>query len=173
MKIGKILLWGAGIGTAIWAAKKFLFKPAAVVADNGSSAPPRTTTSGVRDTTANFSGRKASSEIAAGYVSTAFNGEFPGDSDNEAFDMMTGKGNIVSSISNFFGIGTSSKMKDPNAPKWKEPVKGSCPPGYILHTDPDGSKWCKLSATSAKLIPGAKDKYNKKLADLKAQGLSL
>lgn len=103
MKIGKILLWGAGISTAIWAAKKFLFKPAVNPA-TGQGIPPRTTTSGVRDTTANFAGKKAQD-----YVSTAFNGEFPEDGLNEGFDMATGGRSYGSSFGS--SISETSKTK--------------------------------------------------------------
>jgi hypothetical protein len=109
MKIGKILLWGAGIGTAIWAAKKFLFKPTVNPA-TGEGVPPRTANSGVRDEKTNFTGKSPRPIVKDNkFVCPAgwrwdnaerkcvpggfggFNGEFPGESNNDEFDLFAGK----------------------------------------------------------------------------------
>lgn len=110
MKIGKILLWGAGIGTAIWAAKKILFTTSAKPnPETGENIPPRTISSGVKDETANFTGKSPRPVVKnnqfvcpAGWKWSnaerkcvpggfgAFNGEFPGETNNEDFDLMTG-----------------------------------------------------------------------------------
>ncbi len=146
MKIGKVILWVAGISGAAYLAKKLFFKPAPT-SDPLQGRPNLSGNTIQEGEKASFTGgRNPRKRFDPG-----FDGELLSETaENEGFDLMSGERTFYQK-----SISKNHINSVVQARKWTEPNKSSggtlsCPRGSHLTTDKDGSKWCVSNSSAAR-----------------------